>query len=191
MYKAIEKENIEVIEYLIKNGEDINDNTRGLSNLEFALIKNKMKSAQFLIDNGASIEGKSGQKVLQYGVLPLRIDIVKFLIKNKINLNYQDENGDTILHTIAKGSIDINLENLQKHADESEHVKNSPNGHAKMQKSIDAIKSRWGNYPKVIELLLDNGIKIDLKNNDGKTAYMLAKENNVSIALTVLKNYNN
>jgi len=191
MYKAIEKENIKAIEYLIKNGEDINDNTRGLSNLEFALIKNKIKSAQFFIDNGVNIEGDVGRTALKYGVLPLRIDIVKFLIKNKINLNYQDENGDTILHYIAKGSIDKNLENLQKYADESEHVKKFPDGHAKMQKSIDVIKSRWENYPKVIELLLDNGIKIDLKNNDGKTAYMLAKENNVSIALTVLKNYNN
>jgi len=190
LFYAISTDDISMIKFLIQHGVDINYASKYAPQntaLEEAVMLDKIKSAQFLIENGAKMPVEAQVKMLKHAVTTLHIDSIKFLIDNKINLNYQDKNGNTILHIIAKGKIDNNLKGLQKLAD-SEYTQKIPGYRDSIQETIDELNSKWDNYPKIIQLLVDNGADYKQKNKGGKTPYTLAKENNTKIMLDLLKN---
>ncbi len=180
IFYAVLIDDISMIQFLIKNGVDVNyvskSSTKNTA-IEEALMYEKIKSAQFLLNNGAKMPIESQFKALKHSVITLNIDTVKFLIKNKIDLNYKDKKGNTILHIIGIGKIDKNLKDLQKFSD-SEYVQKIPGYRASIIETINNLKSKWDNYQKIIQLLVNNGANYELKNKDGKTPYTLAKENN-------------
>lgn len=190
LFYAISTDNISMMQFLIQNGADINYESKYAPQntaLEESLMLDKIQSAQFLIENGAKMPVESQVKILKHAVTTLRIDTIRFLINKKMDLNYQNKNGNTILHIIAKGKIDKNVEGLQKLCD-SEYVQKIPGYRESIQKTIDELKSKWDNYPKIIQLLVDNGASYKQKNKGGKTPYTLAKENNTEIMLDFFKN---
>jgi len=190
LFYAIMIDDIPMIKFLIDHGADINYiskfNTKN-SAIEEALMLGKIRSAQFLIDQGVKISKESQFKALKHAVITLDIDTVRFLITQKIDLNYQDSNGNTILHIIAMGAIDNNLHALQQFS-KSKYVKKIPGYSHSIEDNISQLKSKWDNYPTIIKLLVHNGVKMKIKNNNGKTAYNLAKDNNISTILHILKN---
>lgn len=182
IFHAILIDDVSMIQFLIQNGADVNYISKYSTNntaIEEALMYEKIESAQFLLNNGAKMPIESQFKALNHSVTTLKIDAVKFLIKNKIDLNYKDKNGNTILHIIAMGKIDKNLKSLQKFSD-SDNVQKIPGYRASIIETINQLESKLDNYPKIIQLLVNSGANDKLKNKDGKTPYTLAKENNTN-----------
>lgn len=180
LFYAIAINDISMIQFLIQNGADVNYvskySTKNTA-IEEALIYEKIESAQFLLNNGGKMPIESQFKALNHSVITLNIDTVKFLIKNKIDLNYKDKKGNTILHIIGIGKINKNLKGLQKFSD-SKHIQKTPGYRASIILTINKLESKWDNYQRIIQLLVNNGANYELKNKDGKTPYILAKENN-------------
>lgn len=110
-------------------------------------------------------------------------DRMLFLIKNKININQQDKNGNTVLHIIAKNehgyfirdildrtSIDINLQNKDKKTALHYAVKNS---------------SYW-----MVRILIKKGANPNLRDKKGKSALDYAIESKDEKLIKLLKVYN-
>ncbi len=185
LFYAILIDDVPMIQFLIQNGANVNYISKyGTKNsaIEEALMHGEIKSARFLLKNGANMSAESQFKVLKHSVITLNIDVVKFLIKHKINLNYKNKQGNTILHIISMGRIDKNLKSLQKFSN-SKYVQKIPGYRASIIETINELKSKWDNYPKIIQLLVRNGANYKLKNDNEKTPYILAKENNTKAIL--------
>jgi len=180
LFYAMFIDDVSMIQFLIRNGTNVNYISKyGTKNsvIEEALMDGKIKSARFLLKNGAKMPEKSQFKVLKHSVITLNIDVVRFLIKHKINLNYKDKQGNTILHIISMGKINKKLQKLQKFSN-SKYVQKIPGYRASIVETINELESKWYNYPKIIQFLVKNGANYKLKNNNKKTPYILAKENN-------------
>lgn len=188
---ALINDDTNMIKFLIDNGADINFVTKKYyveTAIQEALLRQKIKSAQFLINNGASLKGEVGFKALEFSIKSLYIDNIKFLIKNNVNLNHKDKDGNTILHLMAKGMVENNLKNMQKYLEKKEHIKNFPDTYLKIEENIKKLKLKFNDYPKIATLLITSGADTNLKNNNGKTSLMLASENKVDVMIGVLKN---
>lgn len=190
LFPATQNEDKKIIKFLVDNGADINFRSKlnqKSTAIEFAFLYEKFTSAQYLLELGAKLNDEDGIKLLKHGVKSLKIKSLEFLIKNKINLNYQDKDGNTIMHFIAMNEIEKSIEFTIKYIKNAEHIKKFPNHYIMLENRINQIKSRWSNYQKIVNLLIDNGINLKLKNNQGKTALKLAKEYKNEIVLSYIK----
>lgn len=116
LFYAIFNDDIQMIQFLIDNGADVNFPTNlsmRETPIQEALLRGKINSAQKLIDNGAIINKDIGFQSLQLAVKNLNIEVVKFLIDNKYTVNFQNEDGNTILHLMAMGIVEKNLKSIQ------------------------------------------------------------------------------
>lgn len=191
LFYAIVNDDTRMIQLLIDNGADVNipiTFSRHETPIQYSLVLQKMNSAKKLIENGAIIKKDIGFQSLQFAIKNLNIEVVKFLINNQYNLNFQNKNGNTILHLMAKGIVEKNLTSIQIYIKRKEYVKRFPDTYVKAQEQVKRIKEHFYNYPKIAELLIQSGVDINIKNNYGKTALMIANENNIKIMIEVLKN---
>ena len=118
----------------------------------------------------------------------LNIEVVQFLIDNKYDVNFQNKDGNTILHLMAMGIVEKNLQSTETYIEKKEHIKRFPDTYVKAQEQVKRLKTNFKNYSKIAKLLLQNGADTKLKNNAGKTPLMIANENNTDTMLEVLKN---
>lgn len=58
-FKLIKEGNYSAVEAMIKNGEDVNKKSKGLTPLMYAARYNKADIVKLLIDNGAKLKAKS------------------------------------------------------------------------------------------------------------------------------------
>jgi len=189
---ALINDDTDMIKFLINNGADVNFVNKHYyadTVIIEALLREKIKIAQFLIDNGASLKSEIGFKALQFSVKNLFINNVKFLIQNNVNLNFKDKDGNTILHLMAKGIVENNLHNMQKYLKAKQYIKKFPDTYKKLEQRLKRIKLNFNDYQKIVNLLIINGANINLKNNQGKTPLEIAKENKINVMIKVLNNY--
>lgn len=191
LFYAIYNDDTKMIQFLIDNGADVNFPTKlsmKETPIQEALLRGKIHSAQKLIENDAIIKQDIGFQSLQFAVKNLDIEVVKFLINNKYNLNFQNEDGNTILHLMAMGIVEKNLKSIQTYIKRKEHIKRFPDTYVKAQEQVNRLKKHFENYPKIVNLLITSGADTNLKNKDGKTPFIIASENNINTMLEVLKN---
>lgn len=191
IFYAIKNDDIKMIQFLIDNGADVNFPTKlsmKETPIQEALLRRKMYSAQKLIDNGAKIDKDIGFQSLQLAIKNLNIEVVQFLISNKYNVNFQNKDGNTILHLMAMGIVEKNLKNIQTYIEKKEYIKRFPDTYVKAQEQVKRLKENFENYPKIGELLLKSGADTKLKNNDGNTPLMIANKNNIDTMVEILKN---
>lgn len=191
LFYAIFNDDIQMIQFLIDNGADVNFPTNlsmRETPIQEALLRGKINSAQKLIDNGAIINKDIGFQSLQLAVKNLNIEVVKFLIDNKYTVNFQNEDGNTILHLMAMGIVEKNLKSIQTYIEKKEYIKRFPDTYVEAQEQLNRLKEHFENYPKIANLLITSGADTNLKNKDGKTPFIIASENNINTMLEVLKN---
>lgn len=191
LFYAIFNDDTQMIQFLIDHGANVNFPTNlsmRETPIQEALLRGKINSAQKLIDNGAIINKDIGFQSLQLAVKSLNIEVVKFLIDNKYTVNFQNEDGNTILHLMAMGIVEKNLKNIQTYIEKKEYIKRFPDTYVKAQKQLHRLKEHFENYPKIANLLITSGADTNLKNKDGKTPFIIASENNINTMLEVLKN---
>lgn len=191
LFYAIYNDDTKMIQFLIDNGADVNFPTKLSMKekpIQEALLRGKIHSAQKLIENDAIIKKDIGFQSLQFAIKSLNIEVVNFLINNKYDLNFQNEDGNTILHLMATGIVEKNLQSIETYIEKKEHIKRFPDTYVKAQEQVKRLKDNFKNYSKIVKLLLQNGADTKLKNNAGKTPLMIANENNTDTILEILKN---
>ncbi|MDB2414645.1 ankyrin repeat domain-containing protein [Rickettsiales bacterium] len=110
MIYAINDENIEVIEWLIKKNIDVNHRYEdNFTAIMFAALARKIDTVKFLFYAGADINAtdKNGITPLMYAVKNGNKDIVKFLINAGADINAADKNGITpLMYAVKNGNKD-------------------------------------------------------------------------------------
>ncbi|EAY02659.1 hypothetical protein TVAG_253100 [Trichomonas vaginalis G3] len=151
--------------FFILNGDDINLKSQ---KDEYPLIKsiftNQIELSRYLISHGANVNIKdfSGQSALHYAVRsPIYSkDAIQVLIENGADINSQNSHGDTALMLslqqqklyLLKMLLDYNKYNFGLFDQSGMNI-------------IDKASFLGNN--EAIELLLDHGCDVNLKNNDG------------------------
>jgi len=94
------------IKYLIENGANPNEVFLGGSVLSNAIIQGRFDAVQTLVENGAEIGSNEINCASECG----SENILKYLFEQGVNINLQDENGQTPLMSAAKSGWDKNIE---------------------------------------------------------------------------------
>ena len=179
LHIAIIKRNIPLIELLISKGADVNaQDADGLTPLHFAVRREDNDIVNYLLNRGAdvNIRDTNGLTPLYFAITrKVNEEIVQDLLDQGANINVTDKNGLTPLHRAVievRGEEEIRYL-LDKGADvNAKDIENSTPLH---------YAARQG-YITTSNLLLQFGADINLKNNNGKTAFQLASTD-------LLKNY--
>ncbi|WP_206732271.1 ankyrin repeat domain-containing protein [Halarcobacter mediterraneus] len=199
LFELAAKRRIESIKILIRNGIDINaEDNYGKTVLSEAADKMDGMMIRFLLDNGASVNhiNSSGRTVLQDAALEENDKVFKILMAHNPDLSITDHYGKTVLFdAVEGGNLDIikevvnNIEDINIVDNNGQTVlfhsvlKNQPaitkyliscgmdvNILDKKRQNVlfNAIILGAKNIP-IIELLLENGIKINIKDYADKT----------------------
>ena len=101
-------DNVEIFQYLLKNGADINDtDSEGRTALHWSSVNGNKNITKFILDNkdkynvnldAKDNNGKTSIFKAMFNDTPGRFEIVKLLIENGANLESKDLEGKTPLH---------------------------------------------------------------------------------------------
>lgn len=172
---AINKRNINMVKLLIEYGADVNMFTKkSQSPLMVAVTNADLNIFKLLIEKGADVNiannyGKTCMYYMQSNENHWIIwRAMVEAVKNKIDINHQDINGNTILHINPERYLlykelnpNLNIQNLQ--GDTPLHI---------LVSNKDIVDKN------IIAAYLENGANKNIKNNNKKTIYDIAKENN-------------
>ncbi|MGB5919486.1 ankyrin repeat domain-containing protein [Arcobacter sp.] len=148
---ASDNNDLEIMQYLIENGANINATGMNGSALfsilkttlsdKYVNLEERKKSADYLIKKGIDIELKddSGNTALTHSLKNGNIQAFKYLLSKGANINAQDKKGETVLFYL------VSFYNI-KHP----------------------------TTKKLINFVLDNNIKVDIENKYNNTALQVA-----------------
>ncbi|WP_265027270.1 ankyrin repeat domain-containing protein [Wolbachia endosymbiont (group A) of Bombylius major] len=146
LHYAVEKDDYDLVNSLIKNGADVNIQDRDdKTALHYAVssygdIQNVNKMVMLLVESGANIDiqDSDGKTALHYAAAASNKDeIVRLLFKEGANEEIKDKSGKTFLDMVASGTksfllsattssheapVNIDDEKKQAHAQPAEHV---------------------------------------------------------------------
>ncbi|AXX93535.1 hypothetical protein CPU12_12835 [Malaciobacter molluscorum LMG 25693] len=199
LFPLVKKKRIEAIRILIKNGIDVNhEDNFGKTVLSEAVERGDGVMIRFLIDNGASLNyvNSSGRTLLQDVALEENHRVFDILMAHKPDLNIVDNYGRTVLFdAVEGGNLKIirevlnNIENPNIVDENGQTVlfnavlKESPEvAKFLVMNGIDihitddnrenvlfnAVVMGASNI-EIIELLLEKGIKLNIKNINNET----------------------
>ncbi|WIH81251.1 ankyrin repeat domain-containing protein [Brachyspira pilosicoli] len=178
--------NIKVIELLIQKGADINafDN---YGNTALIYGANNLETVKLLVENGADVNFYKGGSTALISACEYsherNIDVIKYLVSKKANINAQDNKGDTALNktldTSDEGSIDIldfEIANFLIEQGADVNIKNkreyTPFIYLGMGEGNN--KSFQEYRIKLAEVLLEKGADINAQDYEGYTSLMWA-----------------
>ncbi len=190
-YKA---KDIDVLEYFISNGVDINQkNKDGKSALINAIARNSVDIVSFLLDNGAdvSIKDKNGNNLAYYLVEvfnPQKPEVfdekLAVLIKNGFNFFEEQKSGNTLYHLVVKKN---NLTLLKRIKNDNIPI-NAKNKEGNTALHIAAMKAQ---NEDILKYLISIGADKSIKTGYKESVYDLAVENEQlqkrNVALNFLK----
>lgn len=187
LWRAAADNNYEIAELLINNGADVNQGTKVSSSQSTAIAipcqEGYLEIVELLVKNGANVNhaGFRDFTPIRIAAMNDHLEIVKYLAANDANIDKKAMDGATPLeHAASKGHFEIvkflveqgaNINNKDKEGD-------FPIGEA----------AKYG-YLDIIQFLIDNDADLTLKNDDNKTAYILAKERGQREAAELIKKY--
>ncbi|XP_041453044.1 protein phosphatase 1 regulatory subunit 12A-like isoform X10 [Lytechinus variegatus] len=188
---ACASEDLDEIEALMKRGADINyANIDGLTALHQAVIDEKIDMVEYLLEHGADIEAQDneGWTALHAAASCGFEDIASYLIENGANLVACNNEGELpmdlaeeedmeefLQDEMDKQDLDVDQARTEEHDKMLEDAKQWLNSkqvkdrrHPKTGATSLHVASAKG-YIKVMELLIQAGVDVNAKDNDGWT----------------------
>ncbi len=160
---AVAGENPNIVRYLLSRGFDINSqNDKGYTPLHIAFGKLNTYLIKILMQEGADATIKNKEGVSGYDLAKkwkLNLDILK-----KIDINRKKDNCNQVFYAAKNGDV-LGLKKLAE-----------LKANFKQACDFDSITLAFSkDDERIIKILLDNGIDVNVKNNRGETALMNAK----------------
>lgn len=171
------KDNFEIAEYLVKRGADINHlHSKNDTCLHFAALSNGVEIGELLLDNGAdiSIADDDGFQAIHYAAQSGSKKFAKMLVKRGVDPKVEANGTTTFWLACESGDIATVAFFMDQGVDQ---FKPNPKGYTPLHAA-----SMSGNTD-IVDVLLDIGISIDAKSNDGKTALDVAADEEMKIFL--------
>ena len=186
IFLCIKRNNLEILELFINN-VDINiKNSEGDTPLLYSVKNENIEMIKLLLKNKADVEkyDKEFKNALFIAIEAEKIEIVKLLIKNHAKIIQKNPNENTIKNNPLKKAIlqkDTNIlfYLLQK-------LKEEDKLYYQASTFFIAIEN---NDLKKTKLLLDFGINVNITDESGLTALMLACKNGNSTMINLLIKY--
>jgi ankyrin repeat protein len=181
---AIQRNDLNMVKYLTSKGANVNGDWP-YTPLNIAILTNSPSIVQYLIQKKANVnqtDTKTGCTTLMialnaFGNLAtLNLEIIKQLVENGANIHAKTSQLTTPLHLAAKENAKC-LQYLLSKGAVSDINAQTDIGNTPLH-----FATRSGNMPTV-QLLVENGAKINLKNKDGKTALDVASNQHIATYL--------
>jgi ankyrin repeat protein len=153
------------------------DPVMGMSGFMLAIIRPDLNLAQRLLNNGANINYQipdaDRYSCLHEAIMHQRLEMVKFLVDNKANVNIATTNGDRPLHFVVR------LEDLNARNQAATYLLDAGadiNAQNKDGNTIlhNAVKTNAAGLIQFLITKYNRSINFNLRNKNGKTAYQLA-----------------
>lgn len=169
LIKAAESGHLNVVQYLVKHGADINVRTKFENTaLMGASLFGYLDIVKYLVAQGADVNDQNvgGETALMRAAVQRHLGIVKYLFHNGANINAQDRFGGT---TLMKGAFYGSL-NIVKYL-----IKHGANINAKDDNGYTALmRAVLEGQLNIVKYLIQNGANIDDRNKYGETALIKA-----------------
>eukprot|EP00833_Pecoramyces_ruminatium_P005883 jgi/Orpsp1_1/1179915/evm.model.c7180000071330.1 len=160
LFKAVRVNRIEIVKYIIENGANLHGSLNRNNALNISINIGNIEMTKTLIDYGFNVNKKyifTVENSLFYSIVLVKIEYVKFLVENGIDINVRQK-GNTALTLASKiGNIEIVKCLIEK----------GIYMYAKDKKGNDAIMNALiFNHPDIVKYLLFNEENNFLKNNN-------------------------
>jgi ankyrin repeat protein len=168
LHLASKEGHLDVVTILIQNGACIESLTNnGLTPLCLAVHNGHAEIVDLLLFSGANNKVKVVSSLLSLAIYKNRIEVVKVLLKHKIDVEARDAKGWTALHLAAQENRSIAIELLFEAGADIEAK--TPDGHTALHLGIQFISK------DAVSTLLKCKADINAKTIDGLTALELAQ----------------
>lgn len=175
LHDAAKKGDLKRIETLIETGTNINAiDENDLTALHYAALEGNRSIAQLLVDKGADInaQNREGWTPLHYAVLHGKKEIVELLVACGVDMNIKDKNGKMPLY-VAMEERNEDIAVLLINADANINIFNT---RRERGKTLLHQAAQTG-YCEVAKSLLDRGIDVNIKSDNGMTPLHFAVTN--------------
>lgn len=166
MFVAAKNGNITRLEKFLSLGRDVNSrDDNGLTPLRIAVLCGQSETVRYLLENGADpfVKGSYSRNLLHVASYGGQVAIIDEMIKQGLDVNSKDGNGDTpLILAAAYGRKNAVKYLLQRGADPS------------IKGCYGRTALHAGNDVAIIEILLSSGVHIDTKDADGNTPLIMA-----------------
>lgn len=179
---AVKTNNMELAQFLIENGADINVIVDHCSLLHFAAELGNTDMIDFLIKEGIKRSDTWDQdSPLMMAVRYGHLEAVNQFIKYKESVDFKDDRGNTLLHiAISNNSLHIVKELLENSIIQSQLETTNKSGLTALQTAV--VQGRT----EAVALLLAHGANDTLKTKEGNTLLHLAAYLNDNTILKML-----
>lgn len=181
LIKAVVMEFIDVIEYLMQQGSDVNTSDyEGISALMYAIEIKNTQIIQLLINAGANVmDIKANIGAFHHACINESLDVVQLLINNGADVNQYTTSHSTPLHIACKKG-DLDLVKLL--------IRNKANVNKMFKFTLSALFTAVTNkFVDVVKCLIDNDVDVNIVGEHGATCLFIAArlENSEIIRLLI------
>jgi len=174
---------INVVSLLLAEGVDINiADSDGNTPLHVSVENGASKMSTFLIEKGANtnVTTKNGKNLLHLAALGQSKTLSSMFLEQGLGIETLDNDGFSPLHLAIQKGSDIVAQFLIKKGANVHTI--SKDGSTLLHTVARAKKE----HVDIVSLLLENKLKIDATDKNGKTPLQIAKEKNFTEIVSVL-----
>jgi ankyrin repeat protein len=174
--------NLKIIEFLIREGEDVNKPIEGFTAFQNGAMYGHIELLKLLLANGSKIDepgGRENETPLHLAARNHILKVITFLIKNGANVNSVDRRLKTPLHVALHEKRYKISEKLLKHGAD-------PNARTDEDKTPLYETIQYGSL-RFTSLLIDHGADVNARFRNKVPIFMASQYNNLGLVRLLLE----